>query len=66
MLNDISPFYLCCYGSYKSCQHYYDRRPNDNCAEWPRRPPPSILYYDNSPIMSFFSFQDDGLAIHTW
>ena len=42
MLNDIGPFYLCCYGTHKSCKHYYDRRPNDNCAEWPRRPPPGI------------------------
>lgn len=40
MLNDIAPFYLCCYGAYKSCKHYYDRRPNDNCADWPQRPPP--------------------------
>uniref|UniRef100_A0A1X7T7Q6 Uncharacterized protein n=1 Tax=Amphimedon queenslandica TaxID=400682 RepID=A0A1X7T7Q6_AMPQE len=46
ILNDIGPFYLCCYGSYKSCKHYYDRRPNDNCADWPQRPPPAQMFGD--------------------
>lgn len=41
MIHDIAPFYLCCYGKFKSCNRYYNLRPNDNCREWPNRPPPS-------------------------
>ena len=39
---DVGPFFLCCSGLFKACNKYYDRRPNDDCADWPRRPPPGI------------------------
>lgn len=41
MDNDMLPFYYCCTGEvFKSCNYFYDRRPNDNCEDWPERPPP--------------------------
>ena len=42
IFNDIAPHYLCCDGKYFSgcSSRYYDHRPNDNCEDYPQRPPP--------------------------
>lgn len=47
LANDVLPFFSCCWGAFKSCKHYYDRRPNDDCSEWPNRPPPGNINYDS-------------------
>ena len=47
-VHDVVPHYLCCDGKYFSgCDLYYEKRPNDNCSEYPARPPPgmSVQFY---------------------
>jgi deleted-in-malignant-brain-tumors protein 1 len=43
---DVIPFFLCCEGLFKACNRFYNRRPNDNCEDWPQRPPPARLFGD--------------------
>jgi deleted-in-malignant-brain-tumors protein 1 len=47
-VNDVVPHYLCCDGKYFSgCEdRYNDRRPVDNCEEYPERPPPARTFGD--------------------
>ena len=42
ILVDVVPFVLCCTGLFKNCNRYYNKRPSDDCSDWPRRPPPGI------------------------
>ena len=44
-LYDIAPYWLCCRGSFSACGKYYDRRPNDDCSDYPERPPPGVHLY---------------------
>ena len=44
MVSDMTPFYLCCWGVFRSCNYYYARRPSDNCIDWPERPPPGKMH----------------------
>ena len=44
-LVDVVPFVLCCTGLFKDCSRYYNKRPSDNCSDWPRRPPPGISVF---------------------
>ena len=42
VVHDLAPRHLCCDGKYFSgCQsRYYDKRPNDDCSNYPQRPLP--------------------------
>ena len=44
MVYDMTPYYLCCWGVFRSCNYYYARRPSDDCRDWPQRPPPGKMY----------------------
>ena len=44
-LHDIVPYLLCCKTIFFACGKYYDRRPNDDCSDYPERPPPGVCLY---------------------
>ena len=46
-LVDVVPWALCCTGHFKDCSRYYDRRPSDDCNDYPDRPPPGKEYTIN-------------------
>ena len=40
--DDVVPYFLCCKGRFRDCSRYYDKRPSDDCSDYPERPPPGM------------------------
>ena len=59
---DVVPYFLCCTGLFRDCSRYYDKRPSDDCSDWPSRPPPGVYSY-HIQIQSKYQYHGSSLYL---